>query len=128
MARITKPTPEMVALLRKAGSNRYDEAIAAQREIASAVTLPLQKGVMDGDITAGIFLAEEFEQGAAVEYPLDFLSPGDEKFFKAYTVPNHGALPERKVEGDYLAVSTYDVGNEIGCNLKYLRQARWPVF
>jgi len=124
---LKKPTKEMNDLLRKSGDNHFEVAIAAQRELAKALTLPLKQGVLKGDIVGGIFEPIGFEPGASVEFPLDFLSPGTEQDYFAYTIPNHGRIPERHVEGDYLMVPTYDVGASIDWNLKYSRQARWDV-
>ncbi len=123
----TKPTPEMNELLRRSGSTQYEVAVAAQRELAKALTLPLKQGVLKGDIIAGIFEPINFEPGAAVEFPLDFLAPGTEKDFVAYTIPNTGRLPEKHIEGDYVMVPTYDVGAAIDWALKYSRDARWDV-
>lgn len=122
-------TPEMTALLRKSGSERYEEAVAGMREFAKAIQTPLREGVQSGDIVvgAGIFSVEVFAPGASVEYPLDFLAPGTEKDFVAYTIPRHGRLPERTIESDYVMVPTYSVGNTIDWLLKYARDARWPV-
>lgn len=125
--KLKKPTAEMNALLRRAGSNDYDVARAAQRELAKALTLPLKQGVLKGDIIAGIFEPINFEPGASIEFPLDFLSPGSEKDFIAYTIPNTGRIPEKHVEGDYVMVPTYDVGASIDWALKYSRDARWDV-
>jgi len=58
---------------------------------------------------------------------LDFLAPGTESEFVAYTIPNHGRIPERHVEGDYVMVPTYDIGASIDFLLKYARDARWDV-
>lgn len=121
------PTPEMTALLRRAGSNHYETACAAQAEMAKALSLPLQQGVLKGDIASGIFETVKFEPGQSVEFPLDFLAPGTEREFVAYTIPNAGALPQKNVEGDYVMVPTYDVGAAIDWNLKYSRDARWDI-
>jgi len=123
----TKPTPAMNALLARAGSHDYEQARVAQRELAKALTLPLKQGVLKGDIIGGIFEAIDFAPGTSVEFPLDFLAPGTEKDFVAYTIPNVGAVPQRNVEGDYVMVPTYDVGASIDWNLKYARDARWDV-
>ncbi len=120
-------TQEMKDLLRKSGDNNYEVARAATRELAKALTLPLRQGVLKGDIIAGIFEPVDFEPGMSIEFPLDFLAPGTEKQFIAYTIPNAGRLPERHVEGDYVMVPTYDVGATIDWNLKYSRDARWDV-
>lgn len=125
--KLKKPTPEMNALLRRAGSNDYEIAKAAQHEVAMALTLPLKQGVLKGDIIGGIFEPIKFEPGTSVEFPLDFLSPGTEKDFIAYTIPNVGRIPERHVEGDYVMVPTYDIGASIDWALKYSRDARWDV-
>ena len=127
MAKLKKPTAEMNALLRRSGSNDYEIARAAQRELAKALTLPLKQGVMNGDIIGGIFEPIRFEPGASIEFPLDFLSPGSEKDYVAFTIPNTGRIPERHIEGDYVMVPTYDVGASIDWALKYSRDARWDV-
>lgn len=120
-------TPEMIELLKRAGSHNYEVAVAAQRELAVALTLPLKQGVMNGDITSNIFEEIEFQPGASTEFPLDFLSPGTEGRFIAYTIPNVGRIPEKRVEGDYLMVPTYEVGASIDWALKYARDARWDI-
>lgn len=127
MARFKSPTPEMVKLLRDSASTNYATASAALHELAVALTLPIKQGVLKGDIITGIFEPIKFEPGAAVEFPLDFLSPGSEKDHVAYTIPNQGRIPERHVEGDYVMVPTYDVGSSIDWNLKYARDARWDI-
>jgi len=109
-----EPTPEMDSLLTRAGSMNKEESLAATAELAKALEIPLRKGVMSGDILDGIFEAIRLGPGATAEFPLDFLAPGTEKEFVAYTIPNHGRIPERHVEGDYVMVPTYDVGASIG--------------
>jgi hypothetical protein len=122
-----KPSAEMKALLARSGSNDYETARAASHELAKALTNPIKQGVLKGDIIGGIFEPTEFDPGIAIEYPLDFLSPGSEKDFIAYTIPNTGRIPEKHVEGDYVTVSTFDVGASIDWALKYSRDARWDV-
>lgn len=123
-----KPSPEMNQLLKQAGSiTDFDKASAARRELAKALSLPLKQGVMKGDIIAGIFEPIDFLPGTSTEFPLDFLAPGTEKEFMAYTIPNVGRIPERHIEGDYIMVPTYDVGSSIDWALKYARDARWDV-
>ena len=121
------PTPEMIELLRQSGSNQFESACAAQKELAKALTLPLRQGVLNGDIISGIFQTVKFQPGTSVEFPLDFLSPGTEKDFIAYTIPAQGRIPEKHVEGDYVMVPTYEVGASIDFSLKYLRDARWDI-
>ena len=121
------PTPEMDQVLRQAGSLIKEESLGATAELAKALELPLRKGVMSGDILDGIYEAIRLAPGASAEFPLDLLAPGTESDFVAYTIPNHGRIPERTVEGDYVMVPTYDVGASIDFLLKYARDARWDV-
>ena len=121
------PTPEMDQVLRQAGSLIKEDSLGATAELAKALELPLRKGVMSGDILDGIYEAVRLAPGASAEFPLDFLAPGTESDFVAYTIPNHGRIPERTVEGDYVMVPTYDVGASIDFLLKYARDARWDV-
>ena len=122
-----EPTPEMNQLLSRAGSLQREESLAATSELAKALELPLRQGVMSGNILGDIFAALTLQPGATAEFPLDFLAPGTEKEFVAFTIPNHGRIPERHVEGDYVMVPTYDVGASIDWLLKYARDARWDV-
>lgn len=122
-----KATPEMIDLLRQSGSNQFEVASAAQAELAKALTLPLRQGVLNGDTIGGIFEPVNFAPGTSVEFPLDFLAPGSEKDFVAYTIPSQGKIPERHVEGDYVMVPTYEVGSSIDFSLRYARDARWDL-
>ena len=120
-------TPAMEKLLRASGSFNKEEALAATAEIAKALEIPLRKAVLSGDILDGIFEPIKLAQSATSEFPLDFMSPGSEKNFVAYTIPNHGYIPQKNVEGDYVMVPTYDIGASIDWNLKYARDARWDI-
>lgn len=121
------PSPELTDLLIRSGSPNREVALAANAEFAKALELPLRKGLLSGDILDGIFEPIQLAQSATPEFPLDFLAPGTEKDFVAYTVPNHGYIPERHVESDYVMVPTYDIGASIDYLLKYARDARWDV-
>jgi hypothetical protein len=122
-----KITPNMVKLLQDSGSN--DEAVsrAALTEIAKAVSEPLRQGLMSGDILFNIFESIPLGPGAVPKFELDFLAPGTERDFVAYTLPNHGYIPQRTVEGDYVMLPTYYVGASIDWLLAYARDARWDV-
>lgn len=120
-------TPAMAELLKQSGSKNKEESLAGVAELAKALETPLRKGVMSGDILQGVYEVVNLAPGATPEFPLDFLSPGTEKDFVAYTIPNHGRIPERHVEGDYVMVPTYDIGASIDWLLKYARDARWDV-
>ena len=120
-------TPELTDLLVKSGSSHKEEALAANHEFAKALELPLRQGVLSGNILDDIFEPIALAQSATPEFPLDFLAPGTEKDFVAYTIPNHGYIPQKHVEGDYVMVPTYDIGASIDYLLKYARDARWDV-
>jgi hypothetical protein len=120
-------TPELTDLLVRSGSVNKEQALAANAEFAKALELPLRQGVLSGDILDGIYEPIVLQQGATPEFPLDFVAPGTEKDFVAYTIPNHGYIPQRHVEGDYVMVPTYDIGASIDFLLKYARDARWDV-
>lgn len=125
---IVAPTAEMTALLVQSGSaSNREESLRAMHQLAVALEMPLRKGVLFGDITAGIFETIKMAPGASPEFPLDFIAPGTEKDYAAYTIPNHGRIPERNVEGDYVMVPTYEVGSSIDWLLKYARDARWDI-
>ncbi len=122
-----QPTPEVTELLVRSGSPDREVALAANREFAKALELPLRQGLLSGNILDNIFEPIQLAQSATPEFPLDFIAPGTEKDFVAYTVPNHGYIPERHVESDYVMVPTYDIGASIDYLLKYARDARWDV-
>jgi len=125
-----KPSPEQLDMLRKAVSSDFMEAAAAQQFLAKAVETPLRKGIMSGDnlLVEGIFEPTDFTAGQEIKYPLHFLSPGTERNFYAYNVPSHGKLPRRNIEGDYVQVAAFHVGNSIDVNREYLKDARWDVW
>lgn len=122
-----EPTPEMKSLLIEVGSRDKGKSLAATQQLAKALELPLRKGIMSGNILDGIFEAVSLEADAAPEFPLDLLAPGTEKDHIAYTIPNHGRIPERHVESDYVMVPTYDVASAIDWLLKHARAARWDL-
>ncbi len=124
---VTEPTEAMTQLLRDSGSADEVQSAQASRQLATALEIPLRKGVMSGDITNGIFEVEKLVPGAAPEYPLDFVQPGTEKDYVAYTIPAQGRIPERNVQGDFVMVPTYDIGCSIDWLLKYARDARWNI-
>lgn len=112
---------------RAAGSNDIAVASKAQQEIAQAVELPLRKTLLSADNIAGIFEYTDFSRNQLIQYPLDLITPGQEAEFYAYVMPANGMIPMRKVEGDYLSVPTYNIGNSIDCNLRLIKDANWPV-
>jgi|TARA_B100001094_G_scaffold333466_1_gene412975 hypothetical protein len=127
MANKFEPSAELTDLLIRSGSAEKEQSLAASKEFAKALELPLRQAILSGDILDNIFEPIQLAPGATPEFPLDFLAPGTEADFVAYTLPNHGYVPERHVEGDYVMVPTYDIGASIDYLLKYARDARWDV-
>lgn len=126
----SKITPEDRAALTpllRAAAGRGPNRSAAIAQIAQGLTLPLQQGVLAGDIFNGIFEPVYFEPGTSVEFPYDLLAPGTERSYVAYVIPRYGELPMRAVESDYCTVPLYEIGANLGCSAKYLRDARWDV-
>jgi hypothetical protein len=121
------PSDELKALLVKSGSRNKTEALAAQAEMAAALTEPLRQGILFGDILSGIFETVQLDSNVTAEFPLDFIAPGTETDFVAYTIPNQGRIPEANIEGDYVQVPVYDIGASIDWLLKYARDARWDI-
>lgn len=122
-----KVTQEMRLMLSKAGSLDPQVGPQAMAEVAKALQEPLREGLFSGDIVTDIFPMVKFEKGVDTEFQLDPIVPGTQKDFYAYTIPKHGYIPQRHVEGDYVKVPTYDVGNSIDWLLRFNEFARWDV-
>lgn len=120
-------TEEMDVILATAGNTNPSIALPATFELAKALELPLRKSLMSGDIVSDIFERINFKPGQAIEFPLDFLVPGTQKDYVAYTIPNAGRIPEKHIEGDYLTVPTYSIGASIDWLLRYSRDSRWDI-
>jgi hypothetical protein len=94
---------------------------------AAAVDTPLRAAILDGDIISNIFVTEDFRNKQDFDYPIDLLTPGGEDDHVAYVLPDHGRIPSRMVDSNYIRLNTYSIGNSIGCTRKFLRNARWDV-
>ena len=127
MSYTERPSEEFISVLRKCGDSDMEVALAAQREFAKALELPLRKGVLIGNILGNIFETINVEPGGSTEYPLDLLAPGLEGEHVAYTNPGHGRVPERAVESDYVMIPTYSIASSIDFLLRYAREARWDI-
>lgn len=123
----TELTPEIVDLLKRSGDSNKAVSLPAMAELAKAIELPLREGIMAGPVFEDVFEAYPLAPGASNDWPLHFLTPGTEKDYVAYTIPSHGRLPDRKIEGDYVTIPTYEIGAAIDWNAKYQRDAKWPV-
>lgn len=120
------PPAALVSLLKLTADENPEIRTKAQWQLAKAIETPLRKGVLFGDVVRNIFQAMPQGPGQ-MEWPLDILSPGREDEFVAYTSPGIGKIAERRVEGDYVTVPTYEITNTISWSLRYARDAGWPI-
>ncbi len=117
----------LVKAMQACSSEDGNVRAAAQRAFAATLGIPIRKAIFDESTTEGIFERDVLAPGATPNYPLDFVKPGDEDQFVAFTLPKTGRLPERHVEGDELWVPTFRVGNSIDWDIRYMRMARFDV-
>lgn len=110
------------------GSNPKSQLILANFAKALAAP-PFRKGIMGRSTVEGIFTEVDFtNSNAAIKFDLDLLTPGTEKEFTSYVVPNCGYLPERCVENDFVVCPTYMVANRMCWCLKHQRDAGYNMF
>lgn len=109
-----------------ANSNRVIAA-QASADILQAIQTPLRQAILPGSTISPVFSPETYQPGERPEYHIDFLTPGLEGEHYAYVTSNHGMVPYRKVEGDYLTIPTYRIQSSIDANLRYIRNANWNV-
>ena len=122
-----KRNPEMDKLLVATASANQQEAELSLFNFTKALQLPLRQGIMSGDITGGIFEIMDFTNVRHIEFPIDFLNPGDEDEFTAFVMPNCGYIPQNSIEGDYVTVPSYNIANSIDWCLKYAKDANWNI-
>jgi hypothetical protein len=118
---------EAIDALRATANPDGDIRCRAQKAFAAELNMPLRQGVFDRDNLGGIYEKQVLAPGAQANYPLDFVKPGEEDEFIAFTLPKQGRVPERHVEGDELWVPTFQIGNSIDWSLKYAKEARFDV-
>lgn len=125
--KINPPTEAMNELLRRVGSLHKETSEAAMHEFVVAFAPVIRQGIMPGDIVTDIYTEIPLAQDAIPEFPLDFVAPGTEGDYVAYTLTQHGRIPEKHVEGDYVLVPTYPIGSNVDFLLRYARMARWDI-
>jgi hypothetical protein len=127
LTQIERPDEDTLKLLALSGSLNKREALAAQDGLALALAPVIREGILYVDNLQGIFSQIPLVGNETHEVPLDFLAPGEEDMYIAYSVPGHGRIPENAVEGDYIKIGTYQTANSIDMLLKYARDAGWNV-
>lgn len=103
------------------------QAMPALNQFTQALKLPLRQALLVGDTVTDIFEHTYFAPGTQTRMPLDFYTPGQEGEHIAYTIPKVGSMPTKQVEGDYVILPTYEIGNGISAPKRYIRDARWDV-
>lgn len=126
-ALFNKPPAHLVDLMKKAGDSDPYVAWPHQRLFAKAITLPLEQGLLAGDILNGIYQTVSLTNGESLDYPLDILNPGSEEDYIAYVCPDQGRIPERQISGDYLHLRTFRIANSIDMLLRIIRDSNWDV-
>jgi hypothetical protein len=117
----------LTKVLEDSGSSDRKVAQKALALLIQTMGTPIRQGIMDGDIVSGIFTREIIKQGTTPEYPLDWLVPGTEADWGAYTVPFHGYIPQRSFSHDNVMISAYEIANAIDWPIQYAKNARWNV-
>lgn len=117
-------------MMTSVASQNYAVAEPALGELATALTLPLRDAVLNGDIISNIYQRVDVNPmvgNTTYEYPLSPITPGTEGDYVAYTVPTHGSIPYRVVQGDYIQIPLYDIANSIDWDLKFQKRAQYEV-
>lgn len=120
-------TKEMKQLLVDLSSHDQDVIRVAGTNLAIALTLPLRKGLLPGPILDNIFERMNFDKHNNPRLPLDFVAPGTENEFIAWTHPGHGSIPRKIVESTYVTLSTYRTVASIDWRYEYMRDTNWDV-
>lgn len=99
----------------------------AQWEFAKAIELPLREAVLYGDVLNGIYEVTKWPDNIQVEYPLGLIAPGEEDEFVAFTSPGVGYIPERRVNGNYVTIPTYNIANSIDWELRFAKTGVYNI-
>lgn len=127
MPKLSRPDPEMLALLKRTASSNKTEAFAAQREFTEALRIELEKDYgLEGDNT-GIFTTLQVEPNSIARYPLSIFVPNESQDFIGYTIPGHGYIPQRMIEGANVEIGTYKIASAIDWLLDFAASANYPV-
>lgn len=122
-----KQNEQTLELLRAMASRDQRKADAARKAFAQELVSPLRRGIFDADNLGEIYNPQVIPYGSTASYPLDFVRPGDEDTYTAYTLAEQGRLPERRVEASEINVPTFKIGNSIDWDIKFMKEARWDV-
>jgi hypothetical protein len=127
MSLYDKQDDQTLDLLRAMGDRDQRKASAARQAFAAELVSPLRKGIFDADNLGEIYTPQVIPPGATASYPLDFVRPGEEDSFTAYTLAEQGRLPERRIEASEINVPTFKIGNSIDWDIKFMKEARFDI-
>lgn len=118
-----------IKLLRATASESPDVRAEAGQYYAQALNLPLRKVVLSVDVVNRYGIFEVIETfGRDFKYPLDLIAPGEENEHVAYSIPNHGYIPQRRVEASDIMIPQFRIGNSIDCLLEHAEEGNpWFV-
>lgn len=119
--------PEVYEAFRNTTSTDRNVAEAARGEFAMALQEPLREVLLSGQIYSNIFSIEKYPLNQKPMYMLDWIVPGTENDYVAYTIPAQGALPRKIVAADYIEVPSYEIGASLDWNRR-MPQVAGPQF
>ena len=122
-----KQNEKTLELLRAMADVDQRKATAARTAFAQELISPLRRGIFDADNLGEIYSPQVIPAGSTASYPLDFVRPGEEDSYTAYTLAEQGRLPERRVEASEINVPTFKIGNSIDWDIKFMKEARWDI-
>lgn len=108
-------------------SNDHAVALKARETLAAAITEPIRTAVMDGDTYSAVFKKVNLDGGSEIKFPVDFFRNENIDEYVAYVMPNQGNPAHRVIEGDYVTIPTYTIGNGIDIPWRFIRDSSFPV-
>jgi hypothetical protein len=120
---------DFLQLFRATASKTRSAREEAGSYFASSLELPLRKTVLSTDVVNKYGIYEVVETfGRDFKYPLDLIAPGQEDEYVAYSIPNHGYIPQRRVEASDIMIPQFKIGNSIDCLLEHAEEGNpWFV-
>ena len=119
---------EAKQMLVDAGSSSRDVSMKAQAALAEGITEalrdvhspkakaqnfsqaqagPIREGVLDGDIISDIYVTEDFTETTDMKSWTSCSRYGKRAY--CIRIPDHGKIPMRRVEADYIQLNTYQL-------------------
>ena len=122
----TEQNAESIAQLQLAATPTA-EGQEAWADIIYTTTEVIRSGLLDEDTVSDIFEVIRVAPMQEIDYPIDFYQATDRDKFWAYTIPDHGYLPQRYATAGSVKITTYRIGNSIDFWIYYIANARWDI-